>query len=96
MLQALQALHDLGIVHRDLKPSNVFLTLHGVKLLDFGWPERRMQPSPATQTRREQLHHSLPPDLSSTPLYMAPEQAGVFPQVPPRTSSRLALSFTKC
>ena len=36
MLQALQALHDLGIVHRDLKPSNVFLTRHGVKLLDFG------------------------------------------------------------
>ena len=25
-----------GIVHRDLKPSNVFLTPHGVKLLDFG------------------------------------------------------------
>ncbi|MBA2556674.1 MAG: hypothetical protein H0V12_04910, partial [Chloroflexi bacterium] len=23
-------------VHRDLKPSNVFLTPHGVKLLDFG------------------------------------------------------------
>ncbi len=36
MLQALEALHDLGIVHRDLKPSNVFLTRHGVKLLDFG------------------------------------------------------------
>ena len=25
-----------GVVHRDLKPSNVFLTPHGVKLLDFG------------------------------------------------------------
>jgi serine/threonine protein kinase len=24
VLEALQALHDLGIVHRDLKPSNVF------------------------------------------------------------------------
>jgi serine/threonine protein kinase len=23
-------------VHRDLKPSNIFLTPHGVKLLDFG------------------------------------------------------------
>ena len=30
------ALHARGIVHRDLKPSNVFLTPHGVKLLDFG------------------------------------------------------------
>ena len=36
ILGALQALHDLGIVHRDLKPSNIFLTRHGVKLLDFG------------------------------------------------------------
>ena len=29
-------LHGRGFVHRDLKPSNVFLTPHGVKLLDFG------------------------------------------------------------
>ena len=36
MLAALQALHSRGIVHRDLKPSNMFLTRHGVKLLDFG------------------------------------------------------------
>src|SRR4029434_1657692 len=36
ILGALAALHDKGIVHRDLKPSNVFLTPHGVKLLDFG------------------------------------------------------------
>lgn len=36
MLAALAALHERGIVHRDIKPSNVFLTAHGVKLLDFG------------------------------------------------------------
>jgi TolB-like protein len=36
VLGALQVLHDRGIVHRDLKPSNVFLTPHGIKLLDFG------------------------------------------------------------
>ena len=36
MLAALSALHTRGLVHRDLKPSNVFLTAHGVKLLDFG------------------------------------------------------------
>ena len=36
MLDALAALHRSGIIHRDLKPANVFLTPHGVKLLDFG------------------------------------------------------------
>jgi predicted Ser/Thr protein kinase len=36
VLSALEALHARGIVHRDLKPANVFLTPHGVKLLDFG------------------------------------------------------------
>ena len=36
ILAALEAMHSRGIVHRDLKPSNVFLTPHGVKLLDFG------------------------------------------------------------
>src|SRR6185295_14266958 len=36
ILAALEALHRRDIVHRDLKPTNVFLTDHGVKLLDFG------------------------------------------------------------
>ena len=36
VLSALAALHQKGIVHRDLKPSNIFLSPHGVKLLDFG------------------------------------------------------------
>jgi serine/threonine protein kinase/tetratricopeptide (TPR) repeat protein len=36
MLDALAALHRSGVLHRDLKPANVFLTRHGVKLLDFG------------------------------------------------------------
>ena len=35
-LSALDALHARGLIHRDLKPSNIFLTPHGVKLLDFG------------------------------------------------------------
>src|SRR5688500_8687538 len=35
VLSALAALHDHGIVRRDLKPSNIFLSRHGVKLLDF-------------------------------------------------------------
>jgi TolB-like protein/tetratricopeptide (TPR) repeat protein len=36
LLEALGALHRHGLLHRDLKPANVFLTAHGVKLLDFG------------------------------------------------------------
>ena len=36
VLSALEAIHARGIVHRDLKPSNIFLTAHGIKLLDFG------------------------------------------------------------
>ena len=35
-LTALQVIHDQGLIHRDLKPANIFLTPHGVKILDFG------------------------------------------------------------
>src|SRR5690606_25704885 len=35
ILEALAALHAQGIIHRDLKPTNIFITPHGVKLLDF-------------------------------------------------------------
>jgi serine/threonine protein kinase len=69
MLAALAALHARGIVHRDLKPSNVFLTLHGVKLLDFGLarPELDLSSSPDTDLTRTGM-------VMGTPRYMAPEQ----------------------
>jgi serine/threonine protein kinase/tetratricopeptide (TPR) repeat protein len=68
ILSALSALHARGIVHRDLKPSNVFLTPHGVKLLDFGLarPELDGATSAATDVTRTGM-------IMGTPRYMAPE-----------------------
>lgn len=75
MLEALEALHNLKIIHRDLKPSNVFLTPHGVKLLDFGLARFAETPlvndvdSSATATLL-----TAPRSIVGTPNYMAPEQ----------------------
>jgi serine/threonine protein kinase/tetratricopeptide (TPR) repeat protein len=72
MLAALSALHARGIVHRDLKPSNVFLTHHGVKLLDFGLA----RPSDPALARSLGSDSDLTRTgmLVGTPRYMAPEQ----------------------
>src|SRR5262245_59941254 len=71
MLAALGALHARGIVHRDLKPSNVFLTPHGVKLLDFGLasPDLHGGAGLATGLTRTGI-------VMGTPRYMSPEQVG--------------------
>ena len=70
MLSALAALHARGIVHRDLKPSNVFLTPHGVKLLDFGLARPQVQASMTMVTGVTRTGV-----VMGTPRYMAPEQA---------------------
>ena len=69
MLSALSALHARGIVHRDLKPSNVFVTAHGIKLLDFGLsrPELEVSLDPANEL-------TMPGMVMGTPCYMAPER----------------------
>ena len=67
MLAALEALHGRGIVHRDLKPANVFLTPHGVKLLDFGLAQ-------GTTDARADVRLTATGVVSGTPRYMAPEQ----------------------
>jgi serine/threonine protein kinase/tetratricopeptide (TPR) repeat protein len=69
ILSALSAIHARGIVHRDLKPSNIFLTPHGVKLLDFGLAR-------AAQDANDQTHAgiTIAGTVVGTPHYMSPEQ----------------------
>jgi serine/threonine protein kinase/tetratricopeptide (TPR) repeat protein len=69
MLSALGAIHARGLVHRDLKPSNIFLTSHGVKLLDFGLAR-------AVQKVGDHTHASITVAgaVVGTPHYMSPEQ----------------------
>ena len=61
-------MHERGLVHRDLKPANIFLTRHGVKLLDFGLA-RDVRPVAVDDTSATQAGI-----VMGTPRYMAPEQ----------------------
>jgi non-specific serine/threonine protein kinase len=69
VLSALGALHTKGLIHRDLKPSNIFLTPHGVKLLDFGLARSASATESATQADLTK-----PGSAIGTLRYMAPEQ----------------------
>jgi serine/threonine-protein kinase len=71
VLSALAALHRSSIVHRDLKPSNVFLSTHGVKLLDFGLAK---PVSPFSGDGQTQTELTGPGVIAGTPRYSSPEQ----------------------
>jgi eukaryotic-like serine/threonine-protein kinase len=83
ILGALQALHDLGIIHRDLKPSNIFLTRHGIKLLDFGLARTTdLTLTGDPNQARTTASLTVPGVIAGTPQYMAPEQASGLPVGP--------------
>ena len=66
-LSALDALHGHGLMHRDLKPSNIFLTPHGVKLLDFGLAQ-------PIDVEERGTRLTTPGTVLGTPQYLPPEQ----------------------
>jgi WD40 repeat protein/serine/threonine protein kinase len=72
---AVQHAHTKGIIHRDLKPSNVLVTLHDgtpvPKVIDFG-VAKALYHRLTDKTLVTGFAH-----LVGTPLYMAPEQAGL-------------------
>ena len=67
VLSALDALHTQGLIHRDLKPSNIFLTPHGVKLLDFGLAR-------PIALDHDESRLTLPGTIIGSPRYLSPEQ----------------------
>jgi serine/threonine protein kinase/tetratricopeptide (TPR) repeat protein len=72
VLAALEALHARGVIHRDLKPNNVFLTPHGVKLLDFGLARpNTAEPAQSLGSDSDLTRTGM---IVGTPRYMAPEQ----------------------
>jgi serine/threonine protein kinase len=70
ILHGVEALQRQGLVHRDLKPSNIFLTPHGVKLLDFGLATA----AGSALGGETGIRLTLPGTVVGTPQYAAPEQ----------------------
>ena len=91
ILSALSAIHARGIVHRDLKPSNIFLTPHGVKLLDFGLAR-------AAEDANDQTHAgiTMAGTVVGTPHYMSPEQLTGIRSTRAPTCSPQGQSFSSC
>ena len=88
VLGALEAMHSRGIIHRDLKPSNVFLTPHGVKLLDFGLAR--------PETGDIQLTLTRPAPSWELPGTWRPKCSATSRSGPPPICSRWARSCSRC
>lgn len=76
LADCLRAAHTANVVHRDIKPENLFLTVNGLKVLDFGIARALDGNSSLTQTGTS----------LGTPAYMSPEQArGKHGEIGPRS-----------
>jgi serine/threonine protein kinase/WD40 repeat protein len=82
---AVQHAHQQGIVHRDLKPSNLLVAeaegTASPKVIDFGIARRfEKEPiGPGHSPRDPHTLQTLSIEITGTPTYMSPEQAGNLP-----------------
>jgi hypothetical protein len=73
VFETLGASHDAGLVHRDVKPANILVSWdgHTSKLMDYG-----IALIEDLSEFKDQVFKSMEGNVTGTPEYMSPEQAG--------------------